>query len=166
MVHVGDPLPVPRKITSPSQIAFRPMSMNTFSTAASPYTGHRFPKEIICHAIWLYDQCALSYRDVEAYLAERGVIVTYETVRKWCLKFGQPSADQVPRRQAQPGDTWHLEDVLATINGKTRVLWRAVDQDGHAIDILVQRRRNQAAAKNFFSNRLKGCRYAPRSVDR
>ena len=165
MVHVGDPLPVARKITSPSQRAFRPMSMNTFSTAASPYTGHRFPKEIICHAIWLYDQGALSYRDVEAWLAERGVIVTYETVRKWCLKFGQPSADQVPRRQTQPGDPWHLEDVLVTINGKTHVLWRAVDQDGHAIDILVQRRRNQAAAKKFFCTLLKGCQQAPRGVD-
>jgi putative transposase len=134
--------------------------MNT--TTAALYKGHRFPQEIISHAVWLYYRFALSYRDVEELLAERGIIVTYETVRQWCLKFGQQYANQLRQRRAKPGDKWHLDEVFLKINGKTSYLWRAVDQHGNVLDILVQSRRNKAAAKKFFRKLLKGCTYVPR----
>ncbi len=124
--------------------------------------GFRFPQEIIAHAIWLYFRFNLSYRDVEELLAERGVVVTYETVRQWCRKFGQIYANQLRRRRARPGDKWHMDEVFLKINGQTQYLWRAVDQDGNVLDILVQRRRNKAAARKFFRKLLKGCTYVPR----
>ncbi len=128
------------------------------------YKRHRFPPEVIAHAVWLYFCFPLSYRDVEELLAERGVIVTYETIRQWCRKFGQTYANALRRRQAQPGDKWHLDEVFLRINGATHYLWRAVDQDGTVLDILVQRRRNTAAAKKFFRKVLKGLRYVPRVI--
>ncbi len=131
-------------------------------TATSSYKGHRFPHEIISHAVWLYFRFSLSYRDVEDLLAERGIVVTYETVRQWCLKFGQQYANQLRRRRAKSGDKWYLDEVFLKINGKTSYLWRAVDQDGTVLDILVQSRRNKAAAKKFFRKLLKGCTYVPR----
>ena len=134
--------------------------MTTFSTPC--YKGFRFPKEIISHAVWLYFRFSLSYRDVEELLAARGVIVTYETIRRWCQKFGQTFANELRRRHARPGDKWHLDEVFLKINGKTHYLWRAVDQDGNVLDILVQSRRDMAAAKRFFRKLLKGCIYAPR----
>ena len=88
----------------------------TTDTAAPSYKGFRFPQEIISHAVWLYFRFCLSYRDVEELLAERGVVVTYETVRQWCLKFGQQYANQLRRRRAQPGDKWHLDEVFLKIN--------------------------------------------------
>jgi len=130
--------------------------------AAPNYKGHRFPPAIIGHAVWLYFRFALGYRDVEELLAERGVTLTYETVRQWCQKFGQTYANTLRRRRPRPGDTWHLDEVFITINGATHYLWRAVDQDGVVLDILVQRRRNKAAAKKFFRKLLKGLRYTPR----
>jgi putative transposase len=126
------------------------------------YTGFRFPAEIIGHAVWLYFRFSLSYRDVEALLAARGVVVTYETVRQWCLKFGQQYANDLRRRRPKRGDKWHLDEVFITINGKTHYVWRAVDQHGNILDILVQSRRNKAAAKKFFRKLLKGCQYVPR----
>ena len=135
--------------------------MNT-ATTVSPYTGFRFPQEIISHAVWLYHRFSLSYRDVEELLAERGIIVTYETVRQWCLKFGQNFAKQLRRRRARTGDKWFLDEVFLKINGTTQYLWRAVDQDGNVLDILVQSHRNTAAAKKFFRKLLKGCQYVPR----
>ncbi len=134
--------------------------MNT--PAAAPYKGHRFPKEIISHAVWLYFRFSLSYRDVEELLAERGIIVTYETVRQWSRKFGQTYANELRRRRARTGDKWFLDEVFLKINGKTQYLWRAVDQDGNVLDILVQSRRNKVAAKKFFRKLLKGCQYVPR----
>src|SRR4028119_1763923 len=134
----------------------------TTTTAAPSYVGFRFPQEIMCHAVWLYFRFNLSYRDVEELLAARGVVVTYETVRQWCLKFGQLYANQLRRRRARPGDKWHLDEVFLKINGKRHYLWRAVDQDGNVLDILVQSRRNKAAAKKFFRKLLKGCTYVPR----
>ncbi len=131
-------------------------------TATTAYKGHRFPQEIISHATWLYFRFSLSYRDVEELLAERGIIVTYETVRQWCLKFGQQYATQLRRRRAKTGDKWHLDEVFLKINGKTSYLWRAVDQDGNVLDILVQSRRNKVAAKKFFRKLLKECTYVPR----
>src|SRR5437764_2557474 len=130
--------------------------------APPSYKRHRFPPAIIGHAVWLYFRFALSYRDVEELLAERGVSVTYETIRQWCRKFGQPYANELRRRRPRPGDKWHLDEVFIQINGKTHYLWRAVDQDGHVLDILVQSRRNAKAAARFFRKLLKGLEYAPR----
>ena len=126
------------------------------------YKGHRFPYEIISHAVRLYYSFSLSYRDVEALLAEREVIVTYETVRQWCLNFGQQYANQLRKRCPRRGDKWLLDEVFLTINGKPSYLWRALDQDGHMLDILVQSRRNKAAAKTFFRKLFTGCRCVPR----
>src|SRR4028118_731695 len=126
------------------------------------YTGFRFPAEFSGHAGWLYFRFSLSYRDVEELLAERGILVSYETVRQWCLKFGQQYANQLRRRRAKPGDKWYLDEVFLKINGKTSYLWRAVVQHGNVLDILVQSRRNKAAAKKFFRKLLKGCKYVPR----
>ncbi len=117
---------------------------------------------IISHAVWLYFRFALSYRDVEELLAERGIVLTYETVRQWCRKFGQAYANGLRHRRAQPGDKWHLDEVFITINGATHYLWRAVDQDGQVLDILVQSRRNTAAAKEFFRKLFTGLQYVPR----
>lgn len=132
--------------------------------SAPTYKRHRFPPAIIAHAVWLYFRFALSYRDVEELLAERGVIVTYETVRQWCRKFGQSYANALRRRRPRRGDKWHLDEVFVGINGVQHYLWRAVDQDGNVLDILVQSRRNKAAAKKFFRKLLKGLQYVPRVI--
>jgi len=124
--------------------------------ATTKYKNHRFPAEIISHAVWLYFRFCLSFRDVEELLFERGVIVTYEAIRKWCRKFGQQYANQLRRRRPRPGDKWHLDEVFLTIKGEHHYLWRAVDQDGNLLDILVQRRRDKNAAKKFFRKLLKG----------
>jgi putative transposase len=109
------------------------------------YKHHRFPAEIIGHGVWLYYRSCLSYRDVEELLLARGVIVTYEAIRKWCQKFGQAYANQLRHRRPRPGDKWHLDEVFLSINGERHYLWRAVDQDGHVLDILVQRRRDKGS---------------------
>ncbi len=132
------------------------------TASPSPYKGFRYPQEIISHAVWLYFRFSLSYRDVEELLAERGIIVTYETIRQWARKFGQSYANQLRRRRARPGDKWFLDEVFLKIYGKTQYLWRAVDQEDNVLDILVQSRRNKAAAKKFFRKLLKGCQYVPR----
>ena len=129
------------------------------------YRGYRFPAEIISHAVWLYHRFCLSFRDVEDLLAERGVTVSYEAIRLWCLKFGPEYARGLKRRQGRLGDTWHLDEVFVTIQGERQYLWRAVDQDGDVIDILVQPRRDRKAAKRFFRKLLKGqCRVPGRLV--
>jgi len=133
-------------------------------TKTPSYTGHRFPPAISAHAVWLYFRFALSYRDVEELLAEHGVIVTYETIRQWCRKFGQGYANALRRRRPRPGDKWHRDEVFISSNGVRHYLWRAVDQDGNVLDILVQRRRDTAAARKFFRKLLKGLRYGPRVV--
>jgi putative transposase len=101
---------------------------------------------------------------VEELLFVRGVIVSYEAIRKWCRKFGQQYANQLRHRRPRPGDKWHLDEVFITINKVRHYLWRAVDQDGVVLDILVQRRRNKQAAKKFFRKLLKGCHYVPRVI--
>ena len=95
---------------------------------------------------------------------ERGVVLTYETVRAWCLKFGQDYANKLKRRRPQPGDKWHLDEMFLTINGQRSYLWRAVDQDGTVLDILVQSKRNKKAAKKFLKKLLKGLQHAPRVI--
>jgi putative transposase len=134
----------------------------TIASSPPSYKGYRFPAEIISHAIWLYYRFSLSYRDVEQLLAERGIVLTYETVRQWCRAFGQHYANQLRRRRARTGDKWHLDEVFLKINGRQHYLWRAVDQQGNVLDILVQSRRNKRAAKKFFRKLLKGCQYVPR----
>jgi putative transposase len=105
---------------------------------------------------------SLSFRDVELILAERGVIVSYESIRRWCIKFSSSFAGKLRRRRPRPGDKWHLDEVFLRIQGELHHLWRAVDQDGIVLDILVQSRRNAAAAKRFFKRLLKGLQYVPR----
>ncbi len=132
--------------------------------SAPDYKGYRFPPEIIGHAVWLYFRFSLSFRDVEELLAQRGSVVTYETVRQWCLKFGQTYANKLRRRHPRCGDKWHMDEVFLTIGGKRHYLWRAVDQDGNVLDILVQSRRNKKAAKSFFRKLLKGLQYVLRVI--
>src|SRR5712691_1385281 len=132
--------------------------------ALNHYKNHRFPVEIISHAVWLYFRFCLSFRDVEELLLERGVVVTYEAIRKWCCKFGQQYATQLRRRRPRPSDKWHLDEVSLTIKGEHHYLWRAVDQEGNVLDILVQRRRDKQAAKKFFRKLLKGLTYIPRVI--
>ena len=130
----------------------------------SLYRGHRFPPEIISHTVWLYHRFTLSLRDVEDLLAERGISVTYEAIRLWCGKFGPGYARALRRKQGRLGDTWFLDELFITIQGKRHYLWRAVDQDGDTIDILVQRRRDRRAAKRFFRKLLKAQGWTPRRL--
>ena len=126
------------------------------TAAGSSYKGFRFPPEIISHCVWLYHRFPLSFRDVQELMLERGVDVSYETIRAWCDRFGQEYANQLRRRGPRLGDKWHLDEVFVQINGAQRYLWRAVDQHGNVLDILVQSRRNAVAAKKFFRRLLKG----------
>jgi putative transposase len=126
--------------------------------------NHRFPGEIISDGVWLSCRFPLSYRDVQELLFERGIDVTHEAICQWCRKFGQDYTNQSKRRRAQPGDKWHPVEVFLTINGKRHYLWRAVDQDDHVLDILVQSRCNTHAAKQFFRTLLKGLQYVPRVI--
>jgi putative transposase len=134
----------------------------TMNTTTALYRRHRFPAEIISHCVWLYFRFCLSYRDVEELMLVRGVFVTYEAIRQWCQKFGQTFANELRRRRPRPGDKWHLDEVFVKINGEPHYLWRAVDQEGIVLDILVQPRRDKVAAKRFFRKLLKGLQYVPR----
>ena len=137
--------------------------MNT-SPTSDLYKRHRFPAEIISHCVWLYYRFSLSYRDVEELMADRGVTLSHESVRYWCRKFGQVYANRLRRRRPRPGDKWHLDEVFLSINGERQYLWRAVDQDGNVLDILVPRRRDKHAAKKCFRKLLKGLTYVPRVI--
>ena len=130
--------------------------------SATRYKGYRYPIEVIGHTVWLYHCFALSLRDVEELMLARGAVVTHETIRSWCAKFGPDYANRLRRRRPRPGDKWHLDEVFVKINGVTHYLWRAVDQHGNVLDVLVQSRRNAKAAKRFFLKLLKGLRYVPR----
>ena len=111
--------------------------------------------------MWLYHRYGLSFRDVEDLLAERGIIVSYETIRQWCAKFGPDYARRLKRRHGRLGDTWFPDEVFISIDGRRQYLWRAVDQDGDLIDLLVQPRRDARAARRFFRKLLKGQRQEP-----
>ena len=128
------------------------------------YRRHRFPAEIIQRAVWLCFRFPLSYRDVEDLLAERGVDVSYETIRRWSLKFGQAYARKLRQSRPRPDDRWHLDEVFSSINGKRMYLWRAVDSEGEVLDILVQSRRNKKAALKLMRKLLKKQGYAPNKV--
>jgi putative transposase len=128
------------------------------------YKGYRFPAEVIGHTVWLYHRFPLSYREVEELLFERGITVSYETVRAWCAAFGSVYAKELRRRQPRPGDRLHMDEVFIKVNGRMRYLWRAVDQDGNVLDILITDKRDAAAAKRFIRKLLKNLEYVPRVI--
>jgi len=125
------------------------------------YKGYRFPAEIIQQAIWLYLRFTLSFRDVEDLLAERGIAVTYETVRRWVNHFGPMIAADLRRRRPKPHTTWHLDEVYLKIDGRMAYLWRAVDAEGEVLDVLVQSKRNKRAALNLMRKLLKKYGFVP-----
>ena len=128
------------------------------------YKRHRFPPDIISYAVWLYYRFNLSHRDIEDLLAERGVTVSREAIRLWCIKFGALYARRLKRRHRGYGDTFYIDEVFVKINGKQRYLWRAVDQDGEVVDVFLQARRDGAAAKRFFKRVLRSHGSEPRKI--
>jgi putative transposase len=128
------------------------------------FARHQFPPAIIRHAVWLYARFTLSYRDVEELLAERGLEVSYETVRRWVLKFGPLFARELRRRRSRPTSQWHLDEMAVMIGGKPFWLWRAVDSEGEVLDLLVQRRRNTTAAIKLMRKLLKKQGFAPKML--
>src|SRR5437016_2308331 len=126
------------------------------------YRRHRFPPVVIQHAIWLYLRFTLSYRDVEELLAERGLDISYETVRSWVLKFGPAIARRLRQRRPRPSDRWHLDEMVVRIAGKRMYLWRAVDHEGEVLDMLVQRRRDTRAALRLMRKLLRKQGFAPK----
>ncbi len=127
----------------------------------SQYHGHRFPPEIIRQAVWLYLRFTLSFRDVEDLLAERGLDVSYETIRRWVLKFGPIFARELRRRRERPSSTWHLDEMVIRIGGERFWLWRAVDHEGEILDMLVQRRRDTKAALRLMRKLIRKQGFAP-----
>src|ERR687886_138095 len=132
------------------------------TAARARYAGYRSPAEIISHAVWLYFRFPLSLRMVEEMLAARGIVVSHETVRRWALKFGQEFANRIRRRLPRAGDKWHLDEVAIKIGGRKHWLWRAVDQGGMVLDVLVQSRRDKRAAKRLLRKLLRRQGRAPR----
>ncbi len=128
------------------------------------YKRHRFPPQIIAHAIWLYYRFPLSLRLVEEMLLERGIVVSYETIRCWAKKFGPAYARHLRRKQPSHNDIWHLDEVVITIGSRKYWLWRAVDQDGYVLDEIVQTRRNTKAAKRLLTRLLKKQGLAPKRM--
>src|SRR5437868_10052003 len=126
------------------------------------YRRHRFPPAIIQRAVWLYLRFTLSYRDVEELLAERELDISYETVRRWVLKFGPVSARRLGQRRPRPSDRWHLDEMVVRIAGERMYLWRAVDHEGEVLDMLVQRRRDSRAASRLMRKLLKKQGFAPK----
>ena len=115
------------------------------------YKRHRFPPDIISYAVWLYFRFNLSHRDIEDLLAQRGIIVSYESIRLGCIKFGRIYARRLKRRHQGYGDTFYIDEVFVKINGKQHYLWRAVDQEGEVVDVFLQSRRDGVAAKRFLT---------------
>src|SRR5215208_5420002 len=125
------------------------------------YARHHFPADIIRHAVWLYLRFTLSYRDVEELLAERGIETSYETVRRWVLKFGPLFARNLRRLRPRPTGTWHLDEMVISIQGRRMYLWRAVDSEGEVLDPLVQPKRDTKAALRLMRKLLKKQGFAP-----
>ena len=128
------------------------------------YASHRFPALIIQHAVWVYFRFTLSYRDVEDMLSERGIDASYETLRRWVLKFGRSYADRLRRRRPRPSDRWHLDEVFLKIGGKTAYLWRAADDEGEVLDLLVQAKGDRKAALKLLRKLLKRQGYVPDAI--
>ncbi len=120
-----------------------PRAGSLVSSASPSYKGHRYPVGVIASCVWLYFRFPLNFREVEELMLERGVLVSHETVRRWCAKIGQIYAPGLRRRRPRPGDKWHLDEVFVKINGEVKYLWRAVDADGAVLGILVQNRRDK-----------------------
>ncbi len=129
-----------------------------------PYARHRFSPAIIQHAVWLYLRFTLSYRDIEDLLAERGLDISYETVRRWVAKFGPLFAQELRDRRPRPTGRWHLDEMVVTIAGKRLWLWRAVDSEGEVLDLLVQSRRDTAAAIRLMRKLLRKRGFAPEAI--
>jgi transposase-like protein len=125
------------------------------------FARHQFPPDIIRHAVWLYLRFTLSFRDVEDLLAERGLDISYETVRRWVLKFGPLFAKELRRRRPRPTSRWHLDEMAVLIGGRRFWLWRAVDDEGEVLDLLVQRRRDAKAAAKLMRRLLRKQGFAP-----
>lgn len=134
------------------------------NTSAISYKNHRFPPQIIAHAVWLYFRFPLSLRLVEEMLLERGIIVSYETIRRWGRKFGAAYVKQLRRKRPSQKDIWHLDEVVIAIGGRKHWLWRAVDQDGYVLDEIVQARRNTKAAKRLLVRLLKKQGLSPKRI--
>ena len=128
------------------------------------YKRHRFPPDIISYAVWLYYRFNLSHRDIEDLLAERGITVSRESIRLWCIKFGRLYARRLKREHRGYGDTFYIDEVFIKINGKQHYLWRAVDQDGEVVDVYLQAKRDGAAAKRFFKRLLRSHGTEPRKI--
>jgi len=128
------------------------------------YKRFRYPHQIISHSIWLYHRFTLSFRDIEELLACRGVVVSYESIRQWCLKFTPKFAKSLKKKRGAFGDQWFLDEVFIKINGKLHYLWRAVDQDGNELDILVTKKRDKKAALKFFKKLFKHQVQQPRRI--
>ena len=128
------------------------------------YARHRFPPAVIQHAVWLYLRFTLSYRDVEDLLAERGLDISYETVRRWVAKFGPLFARELRHRRSRPTGCWHLDEMVVMIGGKRFWLWRAVDSEGEVLDLLVQPRRNTVAAVRLMRKLLRKLGFAPKTI--
>jgi len=128
------------------------------------YKRHRFPPDIISYAVWLYYRFNLSHRDIEDLLAERGIIVSREAIRLWCIKFGSLYARRLRRKHRGYGDTFYIDEVFVKINRKQHYLWRAVDQDGEVVDVFLQDRRDGATAKRFFKRLLRSHGGEPRKI--
>jgi putative transposase len=128
------------------------------------YKRHRFPPDIISYAVWLYYRFSLSHRDIEDLLAERGITVTRESIRLWCIKFGAIYTRRLKRKHRGYGDTFYIDEVFIKINGKQHYLWRAVDQDGEVVDVYLQAKRDGVAAKRFFKRLLRSHGGEPRKI--
>ena len=152
-----------RRLLRQCRLAVRFETSETVGMKPPPDPHYRrAPAAVISHAVWLYHLFSLSFRDVELLMAERGIGVSYETIRRWCKKFGESFADCLRRRHPRPGDKWHLDEVFIRIQSVQHYLWRAVDQDGVVLNILVQPRRDARTARRFFRRLLKGLQYLPR----
>ena len=128
------------------------------------YKRHRFPAEIISYTVWLYYKFNLSHRDIENILSQRGITVSYESIRLWCINFGVRYTRRLKRKHRGYGDTFFIDEVFVKINGKQHYLWRAVDQDGDVVDVYLQPRRDAAAAKRFFKRLTRNHKGEPRKI--
>ena len=140
------------------------VNRNKNKAAGDYYPGYRHPKILIGYVVWSYHRFTLSLRDVSEQLMMRGIIVSYETIREWNLTFGQTYANEIKRRAPRRGDKWHMDEMCLVMKGKKHWLWRAVDQDGFELDILLQSRKKKESAKRFFVKLLRGLLYVPRVI--
>jgi putative transposase len=140
------------------------ISDNYQMNKSTMYKRYRFPPDVIQYAVWLYFRFNLSHRDIEDLLAQRGIIVTHESIRLWCNKFGSKFAARLRKRHQGYGDTFFIDEVFLKIKGEQHYLWRAVDQDGEVVDVFLQKKRDGKAAKRFFKRLLKKHKGEPRKI--